>query len=165
MSHLSLGTHLFPFTVASANEALRIRKLLELVPSTMVWSLMDRQPLETWVHSDGKVCLLGDACHPMLVSPALPYAFPPCLTTTCSHTVRKAPQWPWKMQQSSETFSAESLPTLNSPPSSKPTKPFATPELAPSKLPLVRTNTSSICPMVRHSRQGTRRCGWRWRLR
>ena len=28
---------------------------------------MDRAPLETWVHKDGKVALLGDACHPMLV--------------------------------------------------------------------------------------------------
>ncbi|KAH6897968.1 hypothetical protein BKA70DRAFT_1437890 [Coprinopsis sp. MPI-PUGE-AT-0042] len=45
---------------------LRVRKLLDLVPSTMLWSLMDRLPLETWVHSEGKVCLLGDACHPML---------------------------------------------------------------------------------------------------
>ncbi|KAG2015096.1 salicylate hydroxylase [Coprinopsis cinerea AmutBmut pab1-1] len=44
----------------------RVRKLLELVTSAMVWSLKDRQPLESWVHPEGKVCLLGDACHPML---------------------------------------------------------------------------------------------------
>jgi len=28
---------------------------------------MDRAPLDRWVHKDGKVVLLGDACHPMLV--------------------------------------------------------------------------------------------------
>lgn len=28
---------------------------------------MDRAPLSTWVHSQGKIALLGDACHPMLV--------------------------------------------------------------------------------------------------
>lgn len=44
----------------------RVKKLLQLVPSTMLWSLMDRLPLETWIHADNKVCLLGDACHPML---------------------------------------------------------------------------------------------------
>lgn len=44
----------------------RVQKMLSLVPSTLVWSLMDREPLDTWIHSDGKVCLLGDACHPML---------------------------------------------------------------------------------------------------
>lgn len=27
---------------------------------------MDRQPLEKWVHSSGRVALLGDSCHPML---------------------------------------------------------------------------------------------------
>lgn len=30
---------------------------------------MDRAPLETWIHEDGRLALLGDACHPML-----PYA-------------------------------------------------------------------------------------------
>jgi salicylate hydroxylase len=44
----------------------RVRKLLALVPSTMNWTLMDRAPLDTWVHKDGKVALLGDSCHPML---------------------------------------------------------------------------------------------------
>jgi salicylate hydroxylase len=44
----------------------RVRKLLALVPSTMNWTLMDRAPLDTWVHRDGKVALLGDSCHPML---------------------------------------------------------------------------------------------------
>ncbi|TFK22615.1 FAD/NAD(P)-binding domain-containing protein [Coprinopsis marcescibilis] len=44
----------------------RLRKILDLVPSTMVWALKDRQPLDTWIHPEGRVCLLGDACHPML---------------------------------------------------------------------------------------------------
>ena len=34
----------------------------------MRWRLMDRKPLERWVHQSGKVVLLGDSCHPMLVS-------------------------------------------------------------------------------------------------
>jgi salicylate hydroxylase len=44
----------------------RVQKLLSLVDSTMVWSLMDRKSLDKWVHDEGKVCLVGDACHPML---------------------------------------------------------------------------------------------------
>ncbi|KAG6829177.1 hypothetical protein H0H92_005432 [Tricholoma furcatifolium] len=44
----------------------RIRKLLALVRSTMSWTLMDREPLRTWIHPSGRICLLGDACHPML---------------------------------------------------------------------------------------------------
>ncbi|KAG6852673.1 hypothetical protein C0991_010020 [Blastosporella zonata] len=44
----------------------RVRKLLNLVTSTMSWALIDHDPLETWVHPSNKVCLLGDACHPML---------------------------------------------------------------------------------------------------
>ncbi|KAG8931268.1 hypothetical protein FRC02_002990 [Tulasnella sp. 418] len=44
----------------------KIQKLLEMVPSTLKWKLMDRKPLHTWVHPSGKVALLGDACHPML---------------------------------------------------------------------------------------------------
>ncbi|KAJ8521819.1 hypothetical protein ONZ45_g1524 [Pleurotus djamor] len=44
----------------------RVQKLMALVPSTLIWPLLDRAPLKTWVHQDGKVALLGDACHPML---------------------------------------------------------------------------------------------------
>ncbi|KAI5118405.1 hypothetical protein M0805_002857 [Coniferiporia weirii] len=44
----------------------RVRKLLSFVDSTLKWRLMDRKPLKTWVHSDGRVVLLGDSCHPML---------------------------------------------------------------------------------------------------
>ncbi|KAI6115946.1 hypothetical protein F5141DRAFT_1212557 [Pisolithus sp. B1] len=44
----------------------RIQKLLSLIPSTLKWKLMDSAPLETWIHEDGKLALLGDACHPML---------------------------------------------------------------------------------------------------
>ncbi|KAJ6618774.1 FAD/NAD(P)-binding domain-containing protein [Mycena sp. CBHHK59/15] len=44
----------------------RVEKLLSLVSSTLVWPLLDRDPLDTWVHPSGKVALLGDACHPML---------------------------------------------------------------------------------------------------
>ncbi|KAI0347313.1 FAD/NAD(P)-binding domain-containing protein [Trametopsis cervina] len=44
----------------------RVQKLLSHVTSTLKWRLMDRQPLDTWVHKSGRVALLGDACHPML---------------------------------------------------------------------------------------------------
>ncbi|EMD31600.1 hypothetical protein CERSUDRAFT_119636 [Gelatoporia subvermispora B] len=44
----------------------RVQKLLSFVNSTLKWRLMDRQPLQTWVHPSGRVTLLGDACHPML---------------------------------------------------------------------------------------------------
>ncbi|KAF8058625.1 hypothetical protein FPV67DRAFT_1565476 [Lyophyllum atratum] len=44
----------------------RVQKLLDLVPSTMSWALMDRRPMKTWVNSSNTICLLGDACHPML---------------------------------------------------------------------------------------------------
>ncbi|KAF9561912.1 FAD/NAD(P)-binding domain-containing protein [Agrocybe pediades] len=44
----------------------RARKLLALIKATSSWALMDHKPLDNWVHKDGKVCLLGDACHPML---------------------------------------------------------------------------------------------------
>ena len=45
----------------------RVQKLLALIPSALEWTLMDRAPLKTWVHEDGRLALLGDACHPMLV--------------------------------------------------------------------------------------------------
>ncbi|KAJ7764124.1 hypothetical protein DFH07DRAFT_882245 [Mycena maculata] len=48
----------------------RIQKLLRLIPKTYVLPLMYREPLEKWIHFDGKVVLLGDACHPTLPSRA-----------------------------------------------------------------------------------------------
>ncbi|OBZ73032.1 3-hydroxybenzoate 6-hydroxylase 1 [Grifola frondosa] len=44
----------------------RVQKLLGQVKSTLKWRLMDRQPLDTWIHQSGRVVLLGDSCHPML---------------------------------------------------------------------------------------------------
>ena len=46
----------------------RVRKLLGYVQSTLKWRLMDRRPLNNWIHDSGRVILLGDACHPMLVN-------------------------------------------------------------------------------------------------
>ncbi|KAF8490551.1 FAD/NAD-P-binding domain-containing protein [Russula emetica] len=43
-----------------------VQKLLAFVKSTLKWRLMDRKPLNTWVHPQGRLALLGDACHPML---------------------------------------------------------------------------------------------------
>ncbi|KAL5524213.1 hypothetical protein ACEPAF_9353 [Sanghuangporus sanghuang] len=44
----------------------RVRKLLQLVDRTLMWRLDGREPLQTWLHSAGRLVLLGDACHPML---------------------------------------------------------------------------------------------------
>ncbi|KAH9940626.1 hypothetical protein B0H21DRAFT_575727 [Amylocystis lapponica] len=44
----------------------RVQKMLSMVHSTLKWRLMDRKPLEKWIHKSGRVALLGDACHPML---------------------------------------------------------------------------------------------------
>ena len=41
-----------------------VRGLIEAFPETYVWALHDRAELPRW--SDGRVTLLGDACHPML---------------------------------------------------------------------------------------------------
>jgi salicylate hydroxylase len=41
-----------------------IRGLIEAFPETYVWALHDRAELPRW--TDGRVTLLGDACHPML---------------------------------------------------------------------------------------------------
>ncbi|KAK0199853.1 hypothetical protein DFS33DRAFT_201021 [Desarmillaria ectypa] len=45
----------------------RIRKLLDLIPSGIVGSLkVLKSPLKSWVHENGRIALIGDACHPML---------------------------------------------------------------------------------------------------
>ena len=41
-----------------------VRGLIAAFPETYIWALHDRLPLPQW--SDGRVTLLGDACHPML---------------------------------------------------------------------------------------------------
>ena len=41
--------------------------MLALVQSNTRFRLMDRKPLEKWTHDSGRITLLGDACHPMLV--------------------------------------------------------------------------------------------------
>ncbi|MBT8234304.1 MAG: FAD-dependent monooxygenase [Bacteroidia bacterium] len=41
-----------------------VTQLLDACSETYLWGLFDRKPLNTW--SDGRVTLLGDACHPML---------------------------------------------------------------------------------------------------
>lgn len=46
----------------------RVHRLLGFVQSTRKWRLADRRPLDKWNHDSGCVTLLGDACHPMLVS-------------------------------------------------------------------------------------------------
>ena len=42
----------------------QVRTILGSVDETFIWGLFDRRPLERW--SEGRVTLLGDACHPML---------------------------------------------------------------------------------------------------
>jgi 2-polyprenyl-6-methoxyphenol hydroxylase-like FAD-dependent oxidoreductase len=40
-----------------------VRAALDACPSCHKWAILEREPLRTW--SDGRVVLLGDACHPM----------------------------------------------------------------------------------------------------
>jgi 2-polyprenyl-6-methoxyphenol hydroxylase-like FAD-dependent oxidoreductase len=40
-----------------------VRKVLEACPDCHKWAILEREPLPRW--SDGRVVLLGDACHPM----------------------------------------------------------------------------------------------------
>ena len=67
---------------------------------------MDRKPLPTWVHPKGRVVLLGDACHPMLVRVPLTWARRSLIIS--SLTAHKALRLPSKMQQSSALYSRTS---------------------------------------------------------
>jgi 2-polyprenyl-6-methoxyphenol hydroxylase-like FAD-dependent oxidoreductase len=40
-----------------------VRRVLEACPECHKWAIIEREPLPRW--SDGRVVLLGDACHPM----------------------------------------------------------------------------------------------------
>ncbi len=42
----------------------RVRAVLDACPEAHKWALRERDPLSTWC--EGRVALLGDACHPML---------------------------------------------------------------------------------------------------
>ena len=42
----------------------QVGSVLAAADESFVWALFDREPLERWV--DGRIALLGDACHPML---------------------------------------------------------------------------------------------------
>ncbi|KAK5464896.1 hypothetical protein LTS15_001459 [Exophiala xenobiotica] len=44
----------------------RVQKLCKLTGEFMKWRLCDLPVLSRWVHPAGKLCLLGDSCHPML---------------------------------------------------------------------------------------------------
>lgn len=43
-----------------------VRKLCNLTGTYLKWKLADFPRLRRWVHPSSKVCLLGDACHPMM---------------------------------------------------------------------------------------------------
>ena len=40
------------------------RVILDACPEVRKWALVERDPLERW--SEGRIVLIGDACHPML---------------------------------------------------------------------------------------------------
>ncbi|KAF2208323.1 hypothetical protein CERZMDRAFT_114586 [Cercospora zeae-maydis SCOH1-5] len=44
----------------------QVRKLCAMTGEYLQWRLADFSELDSWVHTSGKVCLLGDACHPMM---------------------------------------------------------------------------------------------------
>lgn len=93
----------------------RVRKLLAFVQSTLKLRLLDRSPLDKWIHESAPVALLGDACHPMLVSYALRIrsTFRPHRSMHYSHIERKAPQRRWKTELCSATFFPEFLTALS----------------------------------------------------
>ena len=43
-----------------------VRKLCAMTGEYLKWKLADFDQLDQWVHPSGKVCVLGDACHPMM---------------------------------------------------------------------------------------------------
>ncbi len=43
-----------------------VRKLCAMTGEYLKWKLADFDQLDHWVSGSGKVCLLGDACHPMM---------------------------------------------------------------------------------------------------
>ncbi|KAK5124801.1 hypothetical protein LTR85_001514 [Meristemomyces frigidus] len=43
-----------------------VRKLCAMTGEYLKWKLADFDQLDRWVHPSGKVCLLGDSCHPMM---------------------------------------------------------------------------------------------------
>ena len=76
----------------------RVRKMLGFVQSTLKWRLMDRKPLDKWVHDSGPVILLGDACHPMLVRYTVGSLSSLIVDVRRSHTERKVLRWQSKME-------------------------------------------------------------------
>lgn len=75
----------------------RVQKLLSLMTQTLKWRLMDRQRLETWVHGSGRVLLLGDSCHPMLVGTMRSHAHYRCaddpIPPSHSRTTHRVQRW------------------------------------------------------------------------
>ena len=43
----------------------RLCMLLDIAGTTKKWDLYTSNEMETWIHPDGRLALLGDACHPM----------------------------------------------------------------------------------------------------
>lgn len=64
----SVNPSLF-FDIRDAEHKSRVGKLIDLIPAdSIVGSLkVLESPLKSWVHKDGRIALVGDACHPMLV--------------------------------------------------------------------------------------------------
>ena len=72
----------------------RLRKLQAMVTSVLKFRLVVRLPLKTWIHSGGRVALMGDSCHPMLVSRLKREEYPSGrLTVLFSHIARRVPPW------------------------------------------------------------------------
>ena len=53
---------------SSLTKIRRVKKLLDLVEVCTKRKLFDRPPLLSWAHPSSRILLLGDACHPVLVS-------------------------------------------------------------------------------------------------
>lgn len=121
---------------------------------------MDRAPLSTWVHRDGKLALLGDSCHPMLVR-MLPFLSTRIrLIHLRSHTEHKVLPSPW-VPTFSSISSTLTFPSSVRPPHnqinpgrrcSRPRKPLLPPLLyGANRPPLARLRIHPLRPCHRHT--------------
>jgi len=46
--------------------SIRLTKLIDMITTTLKWSLVSGQPLQKWVDDSGKLLILGDAAHAMV---------------------------------------------------------------------------------------------------
>ena len=61
--------------VADKTTVYRLQKLVSLATTVVGIPVQERSTLEDWVHPDGPMIIVGEAAHPLTVSPS---STPPC---------------------------------------------------------------------------------------